>query len=651
MRFLILFLFVFLFTVTGEAKQPLIASNDVVKKTAEIMKAHAVHKEFTPLIAQRALKNYIENLDPTKTYFLESDVNQWIEPSDDLIEKVVKNYQTGHFETFFEIQAVFQKRIETRQKLNNQLDLAHLPENVHSKEFKEMKWVKTDEELLNRIRRIWSLQIKTASQLSEEMREKSIQRILKRQAKNESDALSRNPQELNPYVLSNILKAVASSLDAYTAYFTPDEATQFMMNVQQRMHGIGAMLRDDLNGFSIIKLVEGGPAALSKELKVKDRIVAVNGEPVVGMDIEDAVNLIRGETNTPAHLTIIRETPVSTGDINEEKIEITILRGEVILKESRYKSSYIPYGDGIIGYLQLYSFYEDHDSSSSSDLKKEIEELKKEHRLLGLILDLRYNTGGLLTEAVRVSGLFISNGVVVSIKDEHGRVQHLRNTEGTPIWDGPLIIETNRMTASASEIVAQTLQDYGRALVVGDDRTFGKGSFQTLTLSTDDEVVDPQGEYKVTRGRYYTVSGKTPQLLGVIADIVVPGSISESEIGEVFGKYPLEGDQIKSNFEETSLELPFSKKDQKTYLLDHQKRLKTYVPYIDTLKINSAHRIEQSCNYQNFLREVKKKDREDTDEMEDFGQNDPQLDESYAIMKDLILMMKEDGFYFPSRRE
>ena len=183
----------------------------------------------------------------------------------------------------------------------------------------------------------------------------------------------------------------------------------------------------------------------------------------------------------------------------------------MVLKETRLEKSYEPYGNGVIGHFHLFSFYQDPNSSSAGDLKEAILEMKKKQNLKGIVLDLRNNAGGLLPQAVSVTGLFISKGVVVSVKDNTGVVQHLRNIDGQPIWTGPLIVLTNRTSASAAEIVAQTLQDYGRALVVGDPHTYGKGTFQTFTLeSANYGKVNPKGEFKVTRGRYYTVSGKSP---------------------------------------------------------------------------------------------------------------------------------------------
>ena len=629
------------FPFNSEAKLPELTPKNTTEKIHEIMKAHATYKTLTPVLVKRTLQNFIDELDPSKTYFIESDIHQWLEPSDELVNKVLLDYDHGNFSTFENIHAEMVKAIHRRHKLEEKMNSEQLPKQVKAEEFKDMKWTTSEEELLTRLMRIKALQIETAAKLNEETKEKSLQRIAKRQAKYEEELLTADSVQKQRLILSDVLKAISSALDAHTAYFTPDEAAQFMINVQQRLFGIGAQLRDDLNGFTIVKIVEGGPAALSKELKLKDRIIAVNGEPVVGMDIIDAVDLIRGEENTPVTLTIIRETGEES-DKKEEKLNIILKRAEVVLKESRYESTFVPYGDGVIGYTRIYSFYQDPDSSSADDLFKEIEKIKSEHHLKGLILDLRYNSGGMLSQAVSVTGLFITKGVVVSIKDDTGHIQHLRDLDGKMAWDGPLIVLINRASASASEIVAQTLQDYGRALIVGDDHSFGKGSFQTFTLNTTtkNEAVNPQGEYKVTRGRYYTVSGKTPQLTGVISDIVVPGPLSELEIGETFSKFPLENESISPSFDDNLDDIPYLQRDmiKRLYKFNLQPRLHIYDVYLERLKKNSALRIETSKSYQTFLKELKKNSDTDVEEdkSEQFGQSDLQLYEAYDIMKDLL---------------
>jgi carboxyl-terminal processing protease len=341
-------------------------------------------------------------------------------------------------------------------------------------------------------------------------------------------------------------------------------------------------------------------------------------------------------------LTVIREEGEEEQK-TERKLEIPLKRAQVVLKETRYESSYEPFGDGVIAYLKLYSFYQDPDNCSAADLEQEFNKLKMEHRVKGVILDLRDNSGGILSQAVNVAGLFITKGVVVSIKDENGCVQHLRNMEGKMMTEAPLIVLVNRASASASEIVAQTLQDYGRALVVGDDHTFGKGSFQTFTLNTTgkNESVNPQGEFKVTRGRYYTVSGKTPQLTGVFSDLVVPGIFSESDIGEKFTKYPLENDSITPNFDDNLADIPYLQRDRikPYYKFGLQQRLHMYDSHLGVLSKNSSMRIEKNKNYQGFLKELKKNSSDiEEEDAEQYGQNDLQLLEAYNIMKDLLFL-------------
>lgn len=642
-RFLVAF--VLFFNAAICAKLPELTPAITKQKINEILKSHATYKELTPLLVQRILSLYLEDLDPTKTYFIQSDITQWIEPTSQTLDTVLKQMNQGNYVTFNDMLDVMKKAIERHRQLEKQIDYNDLPKNLKADEFKDMKWTTNTEDLLTRLKRIRALQLESASKLNEELKTQSLQRIEKHEAKLEDEILSSDPATKEKVVLSTLLKATASALDAHTAYFTPDEAAQFMINVQQRLFGIGAQLRDDLNGFTIVKIIEGGPAANQKGLKLKDRIIAVNGVPVVGMDITDAVDLIRGEENTPVTLTVIRKGPNGSPD-SEEKLDVTLKRGEVVLKESRYEVTYEPFGNGVIIYARLHSFYQDPESSSAADLSREITKIKNSHRVEGVILDLRSNAGGMLSQAVDVTGLFITKGVVVSIKDENGQLQHLRVVDSHPIWTGPLEVLINRSSASASEIVAKALQDYGRALIIGDDHSFGKGTFQTFTLNTTKNgLINPEGEYKVTRGKYYTVSGHTPQLTGVYSDIIVPGILSESEVGEKFSKFPLESDQISPNFDDNLSDIPANQREKirQLYHFNLQQKLSTYTPYLNNLKKNSSERMQNNKTYQKFLQELKEKNK-DVEEGEEEASSlnnsgDLQLNEAFNIMKDLIFLM------------
>jgi len=627
-----------------EAKAPPpLTPKETRQKIEEILKHHVSYQVFSKELIKRSMLNFLEELDPGKTYLLEEEVARWINPSDELLEAALQQYKKEEFATFEEMYEAMLGAIERRRILETKCSSLDPIEGVESSEFKEMSWAKNAEELCERIHKIRSLQLETAQKVEEGDADQFLQRIAKRRLNREDELISLSPAEKKRQVLTYVLKAMSSALDSQTAYFTPIEASQFLIQVQQRLFGIGAQLRDDLNGFTIVRLLEGGPARMSNQLKEGDRIIAVNHELVAGMDITEAVELIRGQEGTSVLLTILRETGEGLGK-KQEKLNIEIVRSEVVLKESRLESSYEPYGEGMIGIFHLYSFYQDQSSSSATDLYAAIDALKKQHSLKGVILDLRGNGGGLLQQAVAVTGLFIKKGIVVSVKDNSKEVQHLRNVDGTLAWEGPLIVLTNKLSASAAEIVAQTLQDYGRAILIGDEETYGKGTFQTFTLEAAKYAkVNPKGEYKVTRGRYYTVSGKSPQLVGVKTDIVVPGVFSQMELGERFSKFPVETDQIPSNFEDPLHDVPFFYRHQlaRLYKTEKQVPLVHYQKYFATLRKNSEERLKNNQNYQNFLKELEKDFHSEPSAY--FGQNDLQLEETVNVMKDLIILEEKDA--------
>jgi len=632
-----LLLFIFVTSSMFGSKLPDINSSEVAEILGQMMEAHVSCKFLTPSIVQRALEKYLEELDATKTYFLYNEVALWTDPSEDLLAEICESMNRGDFSHYNQIHKAMLPAIERRKRFEEQLESAPLPENVNVSEFKELDWVKTEDELFNRLLRIKSLQVAAAHKLDEEFQEKVLLRIAKRRTVREEELCSLDENIQQKLILTTVLKAFASSFDAHTSYFTPVEASQFMIQVQQRLFGIGAQLRDDLNGFSVVKIIEGGPATRDTGLKANDRIIAIDSEPVVGYEITEAVELIRGEEGTRVNLTVLR--PTSEG---EEKLEIAITRGEVVIQEARIESKVVPFGDGVIAHISLHAFYQDPQRCSSADLYDEINKIQEEHTLKGIVLDLRSNAGGVLPQAVAVSGLFITKGIVCSIKDNNGNLEHLRDLDGKTAYDGPLVILTSKASASAAEIVAQTLQDYGRAIVVGDEHTYGKGSFQTFTLDASNHTkVNPKGEFKVTRGKYYTVSGKSPQLVGVKPDILVPGIYSEAEIGEKYAKFALDNDSIKENFHDDLSDIPVVQRDQISWLyrFNLQAKIKTFTRHLTTLKKNSEMRVNQDLTYQNFL-EILQKDEIESEEIAFYSKNDPQLHESFNIMKDLIVLLK-----------
>ncbi len=643
MHFQIVLWLIFVIHNTAWAKPAEINQYDVTHKMQEIMRAHAVYKKMSVVLARRSLDNFINLLDPYKTYFLEGEIAKWIRPTDELLEQVTRDFEYSRFPQFEEIFNLMQSSIDRRNRFEDRLKGQILPKDVRAKEFKDLAWCKTDEELYTRLVRMRGLQMEAAEKMDQDFKTLVLQRIQKGRLKYEEDILTKDKKLKSQLFCTYLLKAMASSLDAHTLYFTPAEATQFMISVQQRLSGIGVQLRDDVDGFTVTNIIEGGPTDIGGEIRLKDKIIAIDHEPVLGLDGLEVVEKIRGQDGTEVALTVLRETAVG-GEKHVETKDIKVMRGEVIIKDGRIQSAVEPFGDGVIACFTLHSFYQDIESSSSSDLAKAFTTISKDNKVRGVILDLRTNAGGLLNQAVEVVGLFIKKGIVASIKDENDLVQHIRDIDSNRMWDGPLIVLVDRLSASAAEIVAQALQDYGRALVIGDDHTYGKGSFQTFTLTTQSNgAVDPHGEYKVTRGRYYTVSGKTPQLVGVQSDIVVPGELSFAEVGEEYAKYPLENDSIPPSFDDQLDDVPFFQRERirRLYQFDLQEQITKFRVPLEALKRNSAQRISNNKLFQNFLENIK---NIDDGSIEPQPYVDFQMQEAVNVMKDFIWFMQQEQF-------
>ncbi len=609
---------------------PCMEEKEVKNYFKKMLDSHIEYKSFSKELAKRSLKNFIEELDPSKTYFLEEEVTPWTNPTDSTLNAVIQEFESSHFSTFKKIHAAFEKAVKRRNE--NPLIPEKLPQDPPPFE-KELPWAKTEEELLERLHHIHALQKKTAQKISFETEEKFLQRIAKQRSLREKKIIS--SENKDTWIITHIVKALTSSLDNNSCYFTPAETRQFLIDLQQKVSGIGAVFRDNLNGFFVVRVLENSPASLAG-LKIEDLIIAVDKEPVLGLDTFDVAEKIRGKKGTSVLLTVLRENA-------SETVDILITREEIVLQEARLETTLEPFADGIIATLKLSSFYKDNHGSSSSDIQKKLEELKKNYLLKGVILDLRNNAGGLLQEAVALSGLFLESGIVASIKDSSSKIHHLRNYTSCKIWDGPLLILTNKASASASEVVAQSLQDYGRALVVGDTQTYGKGTFQGFSLNTTkDDSINPKGECKITQGKYYTVSGKSPQLVGVSPDVEIPSILCFLEIGERFFPYPIKNDAIAPCFSEIPFDfLSFLPKYDVShfYKKTAQKKLSYVEKVLPVLKKNSLDRLKKNILYQKTLENLEKKNF-DTDWVKAFEVCDAQWLEAKNVIKDWIFLIE-----------
>ena len=349
-------------------------------------------------------------------------------------------------------------------------------------------------------------------------------------------------------VLQVYLTALSNGYDPHSDYFSPREAENFEINnIKLSLTGIGARLQWDDGYTKLIELVPGGPAIRSKKLKPGDRITAVaqgeEGEAVdvIEMELDKVVDKIRGEKGTMVRLTII---PADAVDDSETR-EVRLIRDKIKLTDSLAKSQVIDYPEGNdsqprLGVINLPQFYE----NCARDVALILERFRKE-KVSGVVLDLRRNGGGLLPEAVKLAGLFIDQGPMVQVIDSRRRKQVLQDNDTKIGYDGPMIVLVGKLSASASEIVAAALQDYGRALIVGSLSTHGKGTVQTVMPLNNWVRLPDSGKLKLTVSKFYRVVGSTTQKQGVTPDLILPSPYDYMEIGEATLPNCLEADHTE----------------------------------------------------------------------------------------------------------
>jgi carboxyl-terminal processing protease len=408
----------------------------------------------------------------------------------------------------------------------------------------------------------------------------------------------------NEDVLQAYLSTLAHLYDPHSDYMGRQQLEAFSINMNLALFGIGAELFSDDGYCTIRRLLPGGPAEKSGKVHANDRIVAVSqgDQPsvdLVEMNLSKAVQLIRGPRGTEVHLTI-----VPAGADPSDRVMLTLVRDEIKLEDQEAKAKIIDLSDGKggtnrLGIIDLPSFYATFDvgatkdkpdpKSTTADVSKLLEKLKAEH-VEGVIVDLRRNGGGSLDEAINLTGLFIKDGPVVQVKDSRGSIQQGDDRDSSVRYAGPLMVLTSRFSASASEIMAGALQDYGRAVIVGDSSTHGKGTVQQVNQLRpymrlpENLLTNEPGAVKLTIKKFYRVSGASTQKKGVTPDIVLPAVVNESkEIGESALDNPLEWDTIK------------------TAKYDH---LGLVEPYLTELRSRSSQRILNDPEFRYILEDI-----------------------------------------------
>lgn len=348
----------------------------------------------------------------------------------------------------------------------------------------------------------------------------------------------------------NYVNTIMTQFDPHSSYFSPKEQENFEIQMGNKLEGIGAQLAQDGDFVRVVSVVPGGPAWKGEELAEEDVIIAVqqlDGKEVdiSGMRLDDVISMIRGDKGTTVILKVKR-----TGGITKT---IEIVRDEIILEDALAKSAIlgIDKEDAEIGYINLPLFYGviDGGKSCAQDVESEIEKLKKDG-VDGIILDLRYNRGGSLPDAIDMTGLFIEKGPVLQVSDNRDNVEVYEDENAHITYDGPLIVLVNSVSASSSEIVAGALQDYKRAVIVGGPKTYGKGTVQGLfdldRMVKDKGDIKPLGQAKVTVQKFFRVSGKSNQLTGIKPDVIIPDEFYDYDYGEIDNEDALGYSEINS---------------------------------------------------------------------------------------------------------
>jgi carboxyl-terminal processing protease len=555
-----------------------------------LQKNSYIGPQETKEVSSKFLDHYLDLLDPNRIYFLRSDLDEFAPYRFDLEALALKRGDTRPAHVIFDR---FLERLEQRVDYTEELLKTEKFDFTGQDSFQWDRRNAPRPQDLVEAKELWRQNLRY-DYLQEKLGDRKPEEIVKTLSRRYDRSLHAMRQMKPDEVLETFLTALAHAYDPHSDYMGHRQAEDFSISMNLSFVGIGATLQPDDGYAKIRELVPGGPAARSKLLKVGDRIVAVaQGEKeavdIVDMPLTEAVSLIRGPKGTVVRLTII---PANAADSSVRKT-ITLVRDEVKLEDQQAKARLVelsgPGGQvSRLGIIDLPSFYagadaprHSHASGASADVAKLLEKLKQEH-VQGVILDIRHNGGGSLEEAIALTGLFIKRGPVVQTKDPGGKVQVESDPDSGVVYDGPLVVLTSHLSASASEILAGALQDYGRAVVVGDASTFGKGTVQTvLQLSEvmhrfDIPVQGDPGELKLTVRKFYRPGGASTQLRGVASDIVVPSPTAVLKVGESEMHDPLPWDNVDP--------APHAELDR-------------VAPYVSTLRQASAGRIATNLDF------------------------------------------------------
>ena len=536
--------------------QPVLAKSDAEQIAISVGRlleeGHYTHQPLTDEMSRKFLRTYLELLDFSHLFFTQQDVDAINAKYGTAVDDDVL---LGNLKPAYEIYDLYQKRVDERvAKIKELLKQPPDYKNDGTIELSRQKasWPKDEAEA----DQLWRGRIASEllqEHLSEHPIEPGPQLVGRRY-----DRLARNVHEEDKEEqIKLFLDALAQTYDPHSEYLSKADLKNFSINMGLSLVGIGAMLRTEDGYAKIESLVPGGPAQTDGRLKVGDRITAVAQGPAEYVDVRDmrldkVVEMIRGRKGTHVRLLAI---PADATDPSKRK-SVELVRDEIKLKDQEARADIIikkdEEGNALkLGWLTLPSFYADmdrHSKSTTRDVLALLKRLKKEN-IAGLVVDLRRNGGGSLEEAISLTGLFLKSGPIVQTKSSNGNIVVSSDPDPGVAYSGPLIVLTSRQSASASEIFAAALQDYGRAVIVGDKNTFGKGTVQTILeigryTSLLGSRSQEDGALKLTIQKFYRVAGGSTQLHGVASDIVLPTLTDLPEFGEGALKNCLPYDEV-----------------------------------------------------------------------------------------------------------
>jgi len=510
---------------------------------------HYRKQDIDKELSEKAYNFYLDSLDSQHLYLLESDIQEF-EPYRFRLHNALK---TGQLEPGFRIFNRYQQRVIER--LRQQIQ--DLKKGFDQLDFKKNEYILTDRSETSRpkskeeLNDVWRRRIKSAV-LSLTLDGKSEQEAQETLIKRYENQLKRTLQSRSEDAFQIYMNSFTNVYGPHTTYFSPRTSENFNINMSLSLEGIGAVLQSDNEFTKVVRLVPGGPAQMQGQLSPADRIVGVaQGDKemvnVIGWRLDEVVQLIRGDKHSLVRLEVI---PTESKLDTETEI-IPIIRDKVKLEDQAASSSKVTIErDGkehTIGVIDLPTFYADFQAmqqgdpnykSTTRDVLKLLNELQSDGNIDGLVIDLRGNGGGSLDEANRLTGLFINEGPTVQVRNANNRVEVLEDPDPELVFSGPLIVLVDRLSASASEIFAGAIQDYGRGVILGS-QTFGKGTVQSVRPLN-------HGQLKITQAKFYRISGASTQHKGVVPDIIMPALIDKTKVGEDSLEHALKWDSIES---------------------------------------------------------------------------------------------------------